>query len=195
VEKRLGRPIIWQKVPGGREICEKQLFHFIDTVERVEINETEMESFLQNVFKKLSWMTREELIKRFVSVEFNRFLDYYKDIPDLDNVRATDTTKERKDKSQFSFTTFRLNIGHAQGLTKRELMRYINGLRVSRGIEIGQITIFGDHCLIDLDSRLESKVKNAMLKAPYKGIQLTVSIDKTGIGKKQNKKPFKKFRK
>jgi len=194
VEKRLGRPIIWQKVPGGREICEKQLFHFIDSVERVEINEIEMESFLHNVFKKLSWMTREELIKRFVSVEFNRFLDYYKDIPDLDNIRSNDTKKEVKDKSGFSFTTFRLNIGHANGLTKRELMRYINGLRVSRGIEIGQISIFGDHCLIDLDSRLESKVKNAMITAGFKGQPLSVSIAKTGISQKPGKRKYNKKR-
>ena len=92
-------------MPGGREICEKQLFHFIDNVERVEIDETQIGSFMTNVYKKLSWMTREELIQRFVSVEFNRFLNYYKDIPDLDNA-----TPQKKDleKKNCSFVTFRL---------------------------------------------------------------------------------------
>jgi ATP-dependent RNA helicase DeaD len=178
VEKRLGFPIVWQKVPGGREICEKQLFHFIDTVERIEINEAEMESFLHNVYKKLSWMTREELIKRFVSVEFNRFLNYYKDIRDLDSAPQI---SESRDKSSFAFSAFRLSIGHNVGLTKRDLMRYINTLKPGRGIEIGQITIFSDYCLIDLDSRLESEMQKAIVNSPYKGTPIKVQVSKSKV--------------
>jgi ATP-dependent RNA helicase DeaD len=173
VEKRLGFPIIQQKVPTGQQICEKQLFHFIDTVERIEVNDTEIDSFLPNVHKKLSWMTREELIKRFVSVEFNRFLNYYKDIPDLDRVSET---RPDKDKSSFNFSTFRLGIGYNVGLSKRDLMRYINSLGVGYGIEIGQIDIFSDYCLIDLDSRWDSQIQKAILKTPYKGVEIAVSF-------------------
>lgn len=176
VEKRLGMPIVWQKVPGGREICEKQLFHFIDTVERVEVNEEEMQAFMGNVFKKLNWMTREELVQRFVAVEFNRFLNYYKDIPDLDNIQASESKKEKKDKSAFVFSTFRLNIGYDAGLTKRELMKYINSLRVSRGIEIGRIDIFGDYCLVDLDSRYEKELLKAISIVSFKGKRVDVSV-------------------
>ena len=197
VEKLLGAPIVWQKVPGGREICEKQLFHFVDTVERIEVNEAEMESFLTNVFKKLSWMTREDLIKRFVSVEFNRFLNYYKDIPDLNNMgEARDSRdsrnsrdsrdsrdskdsrepRERRDKSSFSFSTFRLNVGLSNGLTKRDLMRYINSLRVTRGIEIGQINIFGDYSLIDLDAKYENELKKAISQTPFNGQKIDPSV-------------------
>jgi ATP-dependent RNA helicase DeaD len=178
VEKRLGREIAWQKVPGGREICEKQLYHFIDTVERIEIDEEKVSSFMHSVYKKLSWMTREELIQRFVSVEFNRFLDYYKNIPDLDN--PTPQKKiTREDKASFTFTTFRLNLGHSMGLTKRELMRYINQLKVGRGIEIGQINIFGDYCLVDLDSRYESELLQAFSKVKYNnGVTVEAAIGK-----------------
>ncbi|MDD4232404.1 MAG: DEAD/DEAH box helicase [Candidatus Cloacimonetes bacterium] len=175
VEKRLGHPIVWQKVPGGREICEKQLFHFIDGVERVEINQDEMESFMSNVFKKLSWMTREELIKRFVAVEFNRFLNYYKDIPDLDNLQKN-SAKEIKDKRGFVFSTFRLSIGYSAGLSKRELMKYINSLRIGRGIEIGRIDIFGDYSLIDLDSRYETDMLKAIERTSYKTHNVHASI-------------------
>ena len=72
-----------KKVPNGREICEKQLFNLIDKIERVEVNETQIDQFLPDVYKKLSWLDREELIKHVVSVEFNRFLTYYKNSPDL----------------------------------------------------------------------------------------------------------------
>jgi ATP-dependent RNA helicase DeaD len=70
-------------VPNGQQICEKQLYNLIDKVERVEINEEEIAQFMDGIFKKLSWLDRDQLIKRFVSVEFNRFLAYYENAPDL----------------------------------------------------------------------------------------------------------------
>ncbi|MFA6691517.1 MAG: DEAD/DEAH box helicase, partial [Saccharofermentanales bacterium] len=176
VEKRLGREITWQKVPGGREICEKQLIHFIDNVEQVEIDEAQIGSFMPSVYKKLSWMTREELIQRFVSAEFNRFLNYYKDIPDLDN--PTPQRKTVEEKKAYQFTTFRLNLGSSIGLTKRDLMRYINQLKVTRGIEIGQIDVFGDYSLIDLDAQYQNELLKAFSSVKYKGIAVEASIGK-----------------
>ena len=186
VEKRLGREITWQKVPGGREICEKQLFHFIDNVERIEVKSEQIETFLPNVYKKLSWMTREELIQRFVSVEFNRFLSYYKDMPDLDKVAEIKTKEEKKvkDKSGYVFKTFRLNIGHASGLTKRDLMKYINQMRVARSVEIGQISIFGDYTLIDLEARLEPELLEGFKKVPYQGKTVSASVEDNFRNKK-----------
>jgi ATP-dependent RNA helicase DeaD len=70
-------------VPTGKEICRKQLFNMIDIIENVEVDETQIEQFLPNVYKKLEWLSREELIKHVVSVEFNSFLSYYKNAPDL----------------------------------------------------------------------------------------------------------------
>jgi len=175
VEKRLGHPIVLTKVPGGREICEKQLFHFIDNVERTEVDHDQIDSFLPNVYKKLSWMTREELIQRFVSIEFNRFLQYYKDMKDLEQ---SPEPAPKKDKRSFSFSTFRLSIGHVNGLTKRELMRFINQLKVSRSIEIGQIDIMNEYSLIDLDSEYEDQLLKAFSRNKYKGIPVAAELSK-----------------
>jgi ATP-dependent RNA helicase DeaD len=173
VEKRLGHPIVLSKIPSGREICEKQLFHFIDNVERTEVDHEQIDSFLPSVYKKLSWMTREELIQRFVSIEFNRFLQYYKDVKDLDQ---SSEVAPKKDKRNFSFSTFRLGIGHVNGLTKRELMRYINQLKVSRSIEIGQIDILNEYSLIDLDSEYEAQLLKAFSRNKYKGIPVSAEL-------------------
>ncbi len=194
VEKRLGKEITWQKVPGGREICEKQLFHFIDNVERVEIDEAQIGSFMASVYKKLSWMTREELIQRFVSVEFNRFLNYYKDIPDLDSASVQ---KKEIPKKNCNFVTFRINLGSSIGLTKRDLMRYINQLQVTRGIEIGQINIFGDYSIIDLDATYQNELLQAFGKIKYKGIAVEASVGKAPkaeYGKKDDWKTRRKAR-
>lgn len=212
IEKRLGREIVFNKIPGGREICEKQLFNFIDTVERVEVDSEKIESFLPAVYKKLGWMTREELIQRFVSVEFNRFLNYYKDIKELDTADEKQSREPRSErrtrgeesrfgrekntdeaKMQFTFATFRLNLGKKQGVDKRELMRFINRLNVTRAIEIGQINIYDSHSTIDLDASYEGKMLKALNSNKYKGIQVEATV--SNPGKKNMRNPAKTERK
>ncbi len=75
------------QIPGGKEICKKQLFNLVGTMEQVETADKQIDELLPDIYKKLEWMSKEELIKKFVSVEFNRFLAYYKNAPDL-NVEA-----------------------------------------------------------------------------------------------------------
>ncbi|QIA06218.1 DEAD/DEAH box helicase [Draconibacterium halophilum] len=83
VEKKVGKQFIKVPVPQGKEICEKQLFKLIDRVEKVEVNEEQIGEFMPVIYKKLAWLEREELIKHFVSVEFNTFLKYYENAKDI----------------------------------------------------------------------------------------------------------------
>ncbi|MDR2910652.1 MAG: DEAD/DEAH box helicase [Bacteroidales bacterium] len=92
VEKIVNKQFIQKEVPTGKEICERQLFSLIDKVEKIEVNEEQIGEFMPVIYKKLAWLDREELIKHFVSVEFNRFLDYYKNAPDIN----VDESKHRE---------------------------------------------------------------------------------------------------
>ena len=83
IEKKINKPFISAKVPGGREICEKQLFAMIDKMEKVDIEQKEIDSYLPVIYRKLEWLDKEEIIKRFVALEFNRFLEYYRQAKDL----------------------------------------------------------------------------------------------------------------
>jgi ATP-dependent RNA helicase DeaD len=83
VERTVNQPFIKKMVPSGKEICEKQLFSLIDKVENIEVNNEQIGEFMPVIYKKLAWLDREELIKHFVSVEFNRFLTYYENAPDI----------------------------------------------------------------------------------------------------------------
>jgi len=83
VEKKVNKTFIQKPVPSGKEICEKQLFSLIDKMEKIEVNEAEIDQFMPVIYKKLAWLEREDLIKRFVSLEFNRFLQYYENAPDI----------------------------------------------------------------------------------------------------------------
>lgn len=114
VERRVGKPFEKKLVPTGKEICEKQLYHLVDKVENVEVDESQIASYLPVINSKLSWLDRDELIKRFMSIEFNQFLSYYKDSRDInldsksggndrgrsdrkDRGRASDRKSDRRD--------------------------------------------------------------------------------------------------
>lgn len=97
IERMTGRKFINEKIPSGIEICEKQLYSLVDKVEKIEVNEAQIERFLPVVYKKLEWLTREDLIKHFISVEFNRFLTYYKNSGDI-NVSNSSREEKGRDK-------------------------------------------------------------------------------------------------
>ncbi|NTV15344.1 MAG: DEAD/DEAH box helicase [Desulfobulbaceae bacterium] len=83
IEHRIKRKFEAGRVPTGQQICERQLLNLIDTVNKVQVDHARIEPFLPAAHEKLANLDREELIKRFVSLEFNRFLEYYRNAPDL----------------------------------------------------------------------------------------------------------------
>ena len=88
-------------VPSGLDICKKRLYALIDKIEKVDVNEDQIEPFLPYIFEKLNWLDREKLIKHFVSTEFNRYLSYYKDSKDVneesfDKVNNNGKTKRKR---------------------------------------------------------------------------------------------------
>jgi ATP-dependent RNA helicase DeaD len=96
VERMLGKTIEYKLVPTGRDICEKQLFNLVDKVENVEVNDEQIDDYLKVIYKKLAWLDRDELIKHFISVEFNRFLASYENAPDLNTALQTGRDREKQ---------------------------------------------------------------------------------------------------
>lgn len=126
IEKILGRKFSKEKVPGGREICERQLFNHIDRMEKVDVYSEEIEGFLPTVYKKLENLDKEELIKRFVSIEFNHFLEYYKDAHDINVDSSTreheggskrDSKRGTRRDSDDNMCRFFINLGRKTNLT------------------------------------------------------------------------------
>jgi len=101
IEHKFGIEFIKEKVPSGKDICQKQLFALIDKIEKVQVDDTQIGPFLHTIYEKLAWLSREELIKHFVSAEFNRFLEYYKNRGDI-NVSEIQRGKgnERRRKNE-----------------------------------------------------------------------------------------------
>ena len=97
IERMSGISFKKKDVPNGLDICKKRLYTLIDKIEKVDVNEEQIEPFLPYIFEKLNWLDREKLIKHFVSAEFNRYLSYYKDSKDI-NVESYEEGNTRKKK-------------------------------------------------------------------------------------------------
>ena len=119
VEKVIAKKFEKQLIPNGVEVCEKQLFHLVHKLHNVEVNEKEIESYLPKIYDELKDLTKEEIIKRFVSEEFNRFLEYYQNTSDLNlNVRGGGENNSRT-------VRFFANVGLLDGLNRQSLKDFL----------------------------------------------------------------------
>jgi ATP-dependent RNA helicase DeaD len=195
IEKTLKRKISRKEVPGGKEICMKQLMNMINTIEKVETIDNQIEEFLPVILEKLKGMEREEIVKRFVSVEFNRFLTYYKNAPDLNIEEKSrrddfDSTGDRSDRrggrerGDSSFTKFFLTLGAKDGLNKLKLMDLINSNDSIAGGEIGKIEIMPGYTYFEMDARLEDAIIKAFNNKRYAGKRLKIEVKTGNAGRK-----------
>ena len=178
IEKKIGKKMERRMIPLGNDICKKQLFKLIDKVEKVEVNELQIESFMPSIYQKLEWLSREDLVKHFVSVEFNRFLSYYKDAPDINvSTKKSDfkSSESRKSgRNRISFARFFINIGSKNKLTPKLLLTIINQNINERNAEIGKIEILKSFSFFETDEAYKSLVLKSFKDAKYEGLKLVV---------------------
>lgn len=151
-------------VPTGEQICEKQLFNLADRIEKVKVNEEEIAKYLPNISRKLGWLTEQDLIKRIVSLEFNRLIDYYRDTPDLDipdentrkpkegNFAKEGRNGRKKDirTAEAGFERIYINLGKAHGFFPPNLIEMVNSLVPGR-VNIGRIDLLSSYSLFDVE--------------------------------------------
>ncbi len=172
IEKKIKKKFEAKKVPGGKEICTRQLFSLIDKVHDIEINEKEIKDFLPDIYQKLEGLDREELIKRFVSLEFNQFLSYYENAPDLNG----DNSKSRTRSDDGSFTRFYINLGKIDKVNPSQLIGLINEKIRERNVEIGKIEILNNFSFFEIDKNYTDKTIDSFKNFKHKGRKIFVEI-------------------
>jgi len=175
IEKQIDKQFSYLPVPLGRDICEKQLFHVIDRMEKVSVDETQIDSFLPEIYKKLEWLDREELIKKFVSVEFNRFLDYYKNARDLSKPEDSKFSGG-KSKQKAGFTRLFINLGKTDNLKPADLIGMINDNTGIRNIEIGEIEILKNFSFFEIDDKFTGTVLKSFKDKEFKKRKIILEI-------------------
>ncbi|MBO6535174.1 MAG: DEAD/DEAH box helicase [Balneolaceae bacterium] len=190
LERMSGKDFIEKKIPSGEEICGIRMLDLIDTVTSTEVNEERIAPFVPAAMEKLSELDREELIKHFLSVEFNRFLEYYKNAPDLNaKGKSRSGRKERGSKSRGNdnnYERFFINIGKRDGLNPVRLMGVINEVLKGEKPDFGKIDVDLNFSFFEV----EPGFGNAMIKS-VKGIKFEgrpVSIEESKGGSRNKKR-------
>ncbi|RQW02889.1 MAG: DEAD/DEAH box helicase, partial [Calditrichaeota bacterium] len=151
IEKLVNKTFTKQTIPGGREICERQMFHQIDRMEKVDVDHAQIESFLPQIYQKLEWLDREELIKKFVSLEFNRFLDYYRNSSDLQEPSLKSEKPAKRSTRLTGYTRFFINIGRKDRLNPTTLIGMVNEFTGIRNIPVGEIDIHDTFSFFEIE--------------------------------------------
>ena len=159
IEKVIGKKFEVGTLPEPQEICTKQLYKVMDELERIEVNDTEIAPFMPEIFRKLDWLTKEDLIKRIVSREFGHFLRYYADAPVIEQPTGRDA-KDGSDKAdgrsrrerrkggaegthqaEEGYTRLFINLGKRDNFYAREIINLVNRHVRGAKVEIGRIDL------------------------------------------------------
>lgn len=155
IEKVIGKKFEAGTLPEPQEICTKQLYKVMDELERIEVNDTEIAPFLPEIFRKLEWLTKEDLIKRIVSREFGHFLRYYADAPVIEQPADRkgsddDTRKSHRERrkgaegghqAEEGYTRLFINLGKRDNFYAREIINLVNRYVKGGKVEIGRIDL------------------------------------------------------
>ncbi len=173
-------------IPSGKQICEKQLFDLVDRLEKVKVEEEEIAPYLDQIYKKLEWLSTEDLVKRVVSLEFNRLIEYYRDAEELDVPDETRRTERGSDRQgsdrgrrsrsgENGFSRIFINLGKTDGLIPARLIELINKNVQSR-VDIGRIDLLQNFSFFEVPEASSKFVLKDLQGADFDGRDVSVEI-------------------
>ena len=202
IERIIKKKFEVSELPTGKEICEQQLIKVIDDIEKVKVSEEEIETFLPGIYRKLDWLSKEDLIKRVVSLEFNRFLDYYKNAPEIEQPKANDKKAETKEsrkgdkekvgrKAEKGYTRLFLNLGKTDGFYTNQIIDLVNRNLKKERIQIGRIDLMQNFSFFEVIQEQAPQVLKALNKVVLSGgrkVCVEIAGENTGKRDKSGKK-------
>ena len=176
IEKVIGKKFEAGVLPEPQEICTKQLYKVMDELERIEVNETEIAPFLPEIFRKLDWLGKEDLVKRIVSREFGHFLRYYADAPVIEQpterrAKAENAEKPRRERgkresgprqAEEGYTRLFINLGKRDNFYVREIINLVNRCTRDSRINIGRIDLTTNCSFFEVPTEMAPTVLSKM---------------------------------
>ncbi|MDR1556427.1 MAG: DEAD/DEAH box helicase [Tannerellaceae bacterium] len=180
IERSINKKFEKEKIPAGKDICEKQIVNLIDQVEKVKVDEEEIAALMPSIFRKLEWLDKEDIIKRMVSLEFNRMIDYYKDAGEIQSVdEHTEKNKQapgertNRHAPEAGFTRFFINFGKADGLYPNQLIELINKC-VPGKVRVGKIDLRDSFSFFEIEEKEAIRLMNRMNSFEVDGRRISV---------------------
>lgn len=171
-------------IPNGTEVCERQLLHIVKNIHETEVQDNEIEPYLPQIFEELKDVSKEDLIKRFASMEFNRFLSYYKEAQDLNiypkgrrtrtDVGGTTTTFSDTPSPRRGFQRLFINIGKVDDLDKRDFVDMMADQFTIPKRSIGDIELRKTCTYFEIESQFADKVRREAAQLEFDGRPIRV---------------------
>lgn len=174
IEKIIKRKFTQAQIPTGFDVCEQQLMALVKRIHNVEVDEKTVERYLPQVFEELQELSREDIIKRFVSIEFNRFAEYYRNAPDLNH------NAQRDDRRALAPGVVKLymNIGGIDGFDFNTIKEFIAENAEINVQDITWTDLKNTFSLIEVKNEVVDKIMESIHGAQYRG--RTVRVESRG---------------
>ncbi|MDP4267180.1 MAG: DEAD/DEAH box helicase [Bacteroidota bacterium] len=189
IEKRIKKQFTYAKVPTGFEVCEKQLYYMISKVQNITVDEKGISKYISGIYEGLEYLSKEEIIKRFVSLEFNRFLEYYRKSPDL-NVDPEKEINNGSDRTDNGNKRLFINLGISDNFNKGSLADYVaKTVKIDRQI-VANVFLMDTYSFFDvIDDTAAEDIINTFRKISFNNRRVKVEYSQE---RKQEKRYEKK---
>lgn len=185
IEKIIGKEFVDGTLPSAEEICKKQLFKTMDSILKTDVDEEQIAPYVADIKRQFEYIDKEDIIKKIVTVTFGRFLDYYKNAPEIEKPSTSRSKggdgrgsrgegkgyRERSRgprQAEAGFTRLFINLGKTDGFYPGEVMQFINK-HVQGRQEVGHIDLLQKQSYVEVPEKDAKKVMNALDGLSYKG--------------------------
>ena len=196
IERNIGKTFEQRRLPTAEQICQQQLLKTVDDLEKVKVNEEEIAAFMPDIYRKLDWLSKEDLIKRMVSHEFNRFAEYYHGREEVETVFEVGKRKEAQGKGERGqrrraddadghrqvepgYTRLFINVGKKDGFGPGDLMSLLNQHTRHR-VRMGRIDLLPKFSFFEVEEGEARTVIKALGRAMWNGRRVNVELTEGG---------------
>ncbi len=194
IEKAIGKEFVKGTIPTGKEICEKQLWKVIDDIEKTEVKEDDIAEFLPAIYRKLDWLDKEDIIRRVVTREFGRFVEYYSNAPEPEpvvergqkgegrKVKGEGAPRQRREKgdgprkAEQGYVRFFVNRGKRDGFYAAQVIDMVNRHVRHERIEMGRIDLMQNFSFFEVPEKQADAVMRALKHAHVNGQHVVVEL-------------------
>lgn len=215
IEREIGKQFIQIPIPQAEEICKKQLFRVMDEIVKTDVDDEEIAPFMDHINRYFEYLEKDDVIKKIVSREFGRFLAYYKDAPEIEEIKEVRSkerrSKEKRDRrgrdlpegwqtdheklqnrAQKGYRRLFINLGRRDNFYPGELMHTLNRF-VGGRLEVGHIDLLDSISYFEVPEKDARRVMTQLTGIRYRGRQVRCN-DADDKQEKGKAKMFKKKR-
>ena len=194
IERIIGKDFVDGTLPTPEEICKKQLYKVMDDIMKTDVDEDQIEPYMKEIDRQFEYIDKEDIIKKMVTITFGRFLDYYKNAPEIlkptskrserpERAGRSNSGSRRSHKAEAGFRRLFINLGKQDGFYPGEIMQFMNH-HIHGRQEIGHIDLLQKFCYIEVPQGDAEKVMRVLSGTSYKGREIRCNdADEGGHGR------------